>query len=139
MRATQTPAAPSIFGAAFGATGFGAAAAAAGGFDPSKFASAAPAAKAEDGDEGEGEGDEDVEAECKAEFKPVVKLEIIEGAEATTTGEEDEDILFEAYVFERSRVCVRARARVVWFVRGAWASRARAAIHRRFSRASIRL
>ena len=111
MRATQqTPAAPSIFGAAFGATGFGAAAAAAGGFDPSKFASAAPAAKAEDGDEGEGEGDEDVEAECKAEFKPVVKLEIIEGAEATTTGEEDEDILFEAYVFERSRVCVCARA-----------------------------
>jgi Ran-binding protein 1 len=102
----QTPA-PSIFGAAFGATGFGAAAAAAGGFDPSKFASAAPAAKADDGDEGEGEGDEDVEAECKAEFKPVVKLEIIEGAEATTTGEEDEDILFEAYVFERLRVCAR--------------------------------
>jgi len=96
-QAQQTPA-PSIFGAAFGATGFGAAAAAAGGFDPSKFASAAPAAKAEDGDEGEGEGDEDVEAECKAEFKPVVKLEIIEGAEATTTGEEDEDILFEAKV-----------------------------------------
>ena len=134
----QTPAAPSIFGAAFGATGFGAAAAAAGGFDPSKFASAAPAAKAEDGDEGEGEGDEDVEAECKAEFKPVVKLEIIEGAEATTTGEEDEDILFEAYVFECSRVCGSC-ARAVWFVCGAWASRARAAIRRRFSRASVRL
>lgn len=28
----------------------------------------------------------------------MVKLEIVEGAEATTTGEEDEDILFEAYV-----------------------------------------
>jgi len=32
----------------------------------------------------------------------VVKLEIVEGAEATTTGEEDEDILFEA--------CVRGEA-----------------------------
>ena len=50
----------------------------------------------------EDEGDDDVEAECKAEFKPVVKLEIVEGAEATTTGEEDEDILFEA--------CVRGEA-----------------------------
>jgi len=28
----------------------------------------------------------------------VVKLEIIEGAEAEKTGEEDENILFEAYV-----------------------------------------
>ena len=32
----------------------------------------------------------------------MVKLEIVEGAEATTTGEEDEDILFEA--------CVRGEA-----------------------------
>ena len=82
----ETPAAP-IFG--FGAAGgFGAAAT----FDPSAFASA-PKAAAEGGDD-----DDDAaaaaaaEAECKAEFVPVVKLEQVE----TASGEENEDVLFEA-------------------------------------------
>ncbi|GAX86097.1 hypothetical protein CEUSTIGMA_g13510.t1 [Chlamydomonas eustigma] len=52
---------------------------------------AAPAAKeAED----EGEGDEEggaAEEECQAEFKPLVQLEEVE----TSTGEEEEDCLFE--------------------------------------------
>jgi len=94
----QTPAAP-IFGAAFASGGFGAAAS--GGFDPSKFASSATAsAKAEGDEEKEGERDEeeDVEAECTKEFKPVVKLEIVEDDSERKTGEEDENVLFEAKV-----------------------------------------
>lgn len=103
MNRTQTKPTTSIFGGfGFGATG-GFGAAASGGFDPSKFASTKPTTTegGDGGDDGAAENDEeeDVEAECKAEFKPVVKLEIIEGAEAEKTGEEDENILFEAYVY----------------------------------------
>jgi len=103
MNRTQTKPTTSIFGGfGFGATG-GFGAAAAGGFDPSKFASTKPTTTegGDGGDDGAAENDEeeDVEAECKAEFKPVVKLEIIEGAEAEKTGEEDENIMFEAYVY----------------------------------------
>lgn len=100
--ADAAPAAP-VFGSAFGGGG-GAPAApifgsstfgAAGGFtapafDASAFGSKPKAADAE-GDDDKG----DVEAECKAEFKPVVKLEQLDDAQVTT-GEENEDILFEA-------------------------------------------
>lgn len=49
-------------------------------------------AKAADGEEGE-EGDDGAapEEECQAEFKPIVQLDEVE----TSTGEEDEDLLFE--------------------------------------------
>ena len=85
------PAAP-VFG--FGATGgfgFGAAAAT---FDPTAFASAPRvAAGAAAGDAG-GDADDatDVEAECKAEFTPLVKLEHV----VVASGEENEEIQFEA-------------------------------------------
>ena len=66
-------------------------------FNPSAFASSVtttsatkPEAAAEE------DGDEDVERECTKEFTPVVKLEIIESSETKTTGEENENILFEA-------------------------------------------
>jgi len=94
---SQAAAGTNVFGGALASGGFGAFAS--GGFDPSKFASSGDAKGSGDADgEADEEGDDDVEAECKAEFKPVVKLEIKEGAEATSTGEEDEDILFEAKV-----------------------------------------
>lgn len=86
-----------VFGSTASMGGFGGLAS--GGFDPSKFASTAETGSEKKTDDDAGEEDEDdVEAECKAEFKPVVKLEIREGAEAEKTGEEDEDILFEAKV-----------------------------------------
>jgi len=65
-------------------------------FNPSAFASTTTTAtkpSAEAAEEGE---DEDVERECTKEFTPVVKLEIIESSETKTTGEENENILFEA-------------------------------------------
>jgi Ran-binding protein 1 len=78
----------SLGGANGQATAFG------GGFSfgvPVAAFGAAPVAKeAED----EGEGDEEggaAEEECQAEFKPLVQLEEVE----TSTGEEDEDCLFE--------------------------------------------
>jgi len=87
----------SVFGA--GAT-FGGAAATSGGFNPSAFASSTTAAKkAETNNNEEGDDkddDDDVERECTKEFTPVVKLEIIENSETKTTGEENEEILFEA-------------------------------------------
>ncbi len=94
----RAPAAP-VFGAAFASGGFGAAAS--GGFDPSKFASSAKATNEAEGDAGEGgarDEEEDVEAECTKEFKPVVKLEIVEDDSERKTGEEDEDVMFEAKV-----------------------------------------
>jgi len=87
----------SVFGA--GAT-FGGAAATSGGFNPSAFASSTTtttAAKGETNNNEEGDDDDDdVERECTKEFTPVVKLEIIENSETKTTGEENEEILFEA-------------------------------------------
>ena len=93
----RAPAAP-VFGAAFASGGFGAAAS--GGFDPSKFASSAKGTNEAEGDAGEGgaRDEEDVEAECTKEFKPVVKLEIVEDDSERKTGEEDEDVMFEAKV-----------------------------------------
>ena len=94
----RAPAAP-VFGAAFASGGFGAAAS--GGFDPSKFASSAKGTNEAEGDAGEGgarDEEEDVEAECTKEFKPVVKLEIVEDDSERKTGEEDEDVMFEAKV-----------------------------------------
>lgn len=80
--ASPTP----IFGASstFGGTGFGgfAAAAAATGDAP------AAAAAAEGGDDDEAAAEE----ECKAEFQPVVQLDEVE----VSTGEEDEEALFDA-------------------------------------------
>ena len=93
------PAPAPIFG--FGATGgFGGAAAT---FDPSAFASAP---KKEDTD-GDADDAADVEAECKAEFTPVVKLEQVE----TASGEENEDVLFEA------------KSKAYRFVEGEWKER----------------
>ena len=74
------------------------------GFNPAAFASTTTTTttttttgKKEEGGENNNEGDEeDVERECTKEFTPVVKLEIIEDSEAKTTGEENEEILFEA-------------------------------------------
>ena len=63
-------------------------------FNPSAFASSSTTTKPEEEKE-EGE-DDDVERECTKEFTPVVKLEIIESSETKTTGEENENILFEA-------------------------------------------
>jgi hypothetical protein len=75
--------APSGGFAAFGAAGGGFGAPGAG------VAFGKPAEEEEEG----GEGDAgDAEAECTATFKPLVTLEEV----ATTTGEEDEEILFEA-------------------------------------------
>eukprot|EP00227_Mantoniella_beaufortii_P007705 CAMPEP_0197597166 /NCGR_PEP_ID=MMETSP1326-20131121/26747_1 /TAXON_ID=1155430 /ORGANISM="Genus nov. species nov., Strain RCC2288" /LENGTH=282 /DNA_ID=CAMNT_0043163799 /DNA_START=65 /DNA_END=913 /DNA_ORIENTATION=+ len=88
---SPTPAAP-IFGFGTGSTsgfgGFGGAT-----FDPSMFAvpRTAAAATEDDGDD-DAAATADVEAECKAEFVPLVKLEHVEVA----SGEENEDILFEA-------------------------------------------
>jgi Ran-binding protein 1 len=80
------------FGAAgAGVASFAAAGAQTGGFVFGVASAAKPAAAAE----GEEEGDDDAgdaEAECTATFKPLVTLEEV----ATTTGEEDEEILFEA-------------------------------------------
>ena len=86
----------SVFGA--GAT-FGGAAATSGGFNPSAFASSSTTtttAKGETNNEEGDDDDDDVERECTKEFTPVVKLEIIENSETKTTGEENEEILFEA-------------------------------------------
>lgn len=82
----EEPAAPApVFG--FGATGgFGGAAAT---FDPTAFASAPKAAATEEDDAAAAA---EAEAECKAEFTPLVKLEKVEVA----SGEENEDVLFEA-------------------------------------------
>tara|TARA_B100000519_G_scaffold197400_1_gene205180 strand:+ start:432 stop:1214 length:783 start_codon:yes stop_codon:yes gene_type:complete len=75
------------------------------GFNPAAFASTTTnplqtTGKKEEEKGGEGENnegdEEDVERECTKEFTPVVKLEIIEDSEAKTTGEENEEILFEA-------------------------------------------
>lgn len=64
-------------------------------FNPSAFASSSTTATKPEEAAEEGE-DEDVERECTKEFTPVVKLEIIESSETKTTGEENENILFEA-------------------------------------------
>jgi Ran-binding protein 1 len=64
-------------------------------FNPSAFASTTTATTKPEEAAEEGE-DEDVERECTKEFTPVVKLEIIESSETKTTGEENENILFEA-------------------------------------------
>jgi Ran-binding protein 1 len=81
-----------IFGSSssFGTTGGGTSATT---FNPSAFASSSTTKPEEEKEEGE---DEDVERECTKEFTPVVKLEIIESSETKTTGEENENILFEA-------------------------------------------
>ena len=53
----------------------------------------APAAAAADGAGGEEEeGAGDAEEECKAEFQPVVQLDEVE----VSTGEEEEEALFDA-------------------------------------------
>lgn len=79
MQASPTP----IFGSAstFGAgTGFGG------------FTGLAAQPKEEDGEAGEGEEAEAApEEECKAEFKPIVQLDEVE----VSTGEEEEDNLFD--------------------------------------------
>jgi hypothetical protein len=92
------PAAPTFsFGVgAGGFAAFGAAAGAAGGFGAPGAgvafgAKPAAAAEADDGEEGADDAAE-AEAECTATFKPLVQLEEV----ATTTGEEDEEVLFEA-------------------------------------------
>ena len=81
-----------VFGSSssFGTTGGGTNATT---FNPSAFASSSTTKPEEEKEEGE---DEDVERECTKEFTPVVKLEIIESSETKTTGEENENILFEA-------------------------------------------
>ena len=78
-----------VFGsnASFGTTGGTSATT----FNPSAFASSSTTKPEEEKEEGE-----DVERECTKEFTPVVKLEIIESSETKTTGEENENILFEA-------------------------------------------
>lgn len=88
-------AAAPIFGsAAFGAGGFGAST----GFGAATFGAAstfgsAEKKKADAEDDAEGEGESaDPEAECTATFKPLVQLEEVQVA----SGEEDEDVLFEA-------------------------------------------
>lgn len=97
----ETPAPAPIFG--FGATGgFGGAAAT---FDPTAFASA-PKAAAADGDD-EAADAAAAEAECKAEFTPLVKLEQV----TVATGEENEDILFEA------------KSKAYRFIEGEWKER----------------
>jgi len=65
-------------------------------FNPSAFASTSTATKPSSSEAAEEGEDEDVERECTKEFTPVVKLEIIESSETKTTGEENENILFEA-------------------------------------------
>jgi Ran-binding protein 1 len=82
-----------VFGsnASFGTTGGGTSATTT--FNPSAFASSSTTKPEEEKEEGE---DEDVERECTKFFTPVVKLEIIESSETKTTGEENENILFEA-------------------------------------------
>ena len=96
----ETPAPAPIFG--FGAAGgFGGAAAT---FDPTAFASAPKAAAAEGDDADDAT---DVEAECKAEFAPVVKLEQVE----VSSGEENEDVLFEA------------KSKAYRFIEGEWKER----------------
>lgn len=62
-------------------------------------ASQAAAGDQEAGDDGEEAGEE----ECSAEFKPVVQLEEVE----VSTGEEDEDALFDACVGGALCVCAR--------------------------------
>lgn len=98
--ATATP----IFGsAAFGAGGFGSAT----GFGAATFGGvstfgSAEKKKAEAEDDAEGEGESaDPEAECTATFKPLVHLEEV----AVTSGEEDEEPVFEAYALDRVAAC----------------------------------
>ena len=88
------PAAPAG-GFVFGGTPF--AAAAGGGFGAPgagvAFTSFVPKAEEEEGGDDDGDdGAAEAEAECTAQFKPLVQLEEV----ATATGEEDEDIVFEA-------------------------------------------
>lgn len=85
--APVAPAAP-IFGG--GATGFGGFTMGAG-FGGAAGASFVPFG-AKPAEEEEGEEGGDPEAECTATFKPLVQLEEVE----STTGEEDEDITYEA-------------------------------------------
>jgi Ran-binding protein 1 len=96
------PAAPATGGFVFGGTpfaavapggGFGAAGTGAAFSAPPTFtAFGAPKEEEEGGDDDGDDGAAEAEAECTATFKPLVQLEEV----ATTTGEEDEDILFEA-------------------------------------------
>jgi len=80
---------PITFGTGFGAF---AAAAATGGAGFTGFGkSAAASADAEDDGDGD-DGAADAEAECTAQFKPLVQLEEV----TTATGEEEEEITFEA-------------------------------------------
>jgi len=85
----ETPPAPpaAVFG--FGAVG-GFGGAASGGFDPTAFASVPKATADTAGDDAADAAA--AEAECKAEFVPLVKLEHV----AVASGEENEDVLFEA-------------------------------------------
>jgi Ran-binding protein 1 len=89
-------AAPATGGFVFGGTPF-AAVAPGGGFGApgagvAFTAFGAPKEEEEGGDDDGDDGAAEAEAECTATFKPLVQLEEV----ATTTGEEDEDILFEA-------------------------------------------
>ena len=105
--AAAAPAAPTG-GFVFGGTPF--AAAAGGGFGAPgagvAFTSFVPKAEAEEegGDDDGDDGAAEAEAECTAQFKPLVQLEEV----ATATGEEDEDIVFEA------------KAKAYRFVGGEW-------------------
>ena len=79
-----------VFGsAAFGAAGFGSATA----FGAATFGAPSTFGAKKEEDDAEGEGESaDPEAECTATFKPLVQLEEV----ASTTGEENEDVSFEA-------------------------------------------
>ena len=87
--ASPTP----IFGASstFGGTGFGGFSGAAAAAKPAGEAGEGDAAAAagEGGEEGEEAGPEE---ECKAEFQPIVQLDEVE----VSTGEEEEEALFDA-------------------------------------------
>ena len=98
--ASGTSASPPVFGAAFtsgsAAGGFGGFAGSGGVSGFGGFGSEAPLfggpAAGAGGQAGEDDDDnKDPEAECQAQFKPVVELEEV----AVTTGEEDEECLFE--------------------------------------------
>ena len=93
---TEAVPAPPAGGFVFGGTPF-AAVAPGGGFGAAGAGVAftsfgAPKEEEEGGDDDGDDGAAEAEAECTATFKPLVQLEEV----ATTTGEEDEDILFEA-------------------------------------------
>ena len=93
---------PFTAGAGFGAVGAGAAA---GGAPVMLFGAKPAAAEAEeDGDGDDAAAAAEAQAECTAEFKPLVQLDDQE----TVTGEEDEEIAFEA------------KAKCYRFVSGEW-------------------